>query len=42
MTKTILITGAGSGFGRAAAIGMATNGHDIIATDASLVAGHAR
>ena len=30
--KTILITGAGSGFGKAAAIGMARNGHDIIAT----------
>lgn len=32
MTKTILITGAGSGFGKAAAIGMAKNGHNIIAT----------
>jgi NAD(P)-dependent dehydrogenase (short-subunit alcohol dehydrogenase family) len=32
MTKTILITGAGSGFGEAAAIGMARNGHTIIAT----------
>lgn len=32
MTKTILITGAGSGFGEAAAIGMAQNGHNIIAT----------
>lgn len=32
MTKTILITGAGSGFGKAAAIGMAKNGHTIIAT----------
>lgn len=30
--KTILITGAGSGFGKAAAIGMARNGHDVIAT----------
>jgi NAD(P)-dependent dehydrogenase (short-subunit alcohol dehydrogenase family) len=30
--KTILITGAGSGFGEAAAIGMARVGHDIIAT----------
>ncbi|WP_374471677.1 SDR family oxidoreductase [Phenylobacterium sp.] len=30
--KTILITGAGSGFGKAAALGMARNGHDIIAT----------
>lgn len=32
MSKTILITGAGSGFGKGAAIGMAKNGHDIIAT----------
>ena len=32
MAKTILITGAGSGFGKAAAIGMARNGHNIIAT----------
>lgn len=32
MTKTILITGAGSGFAEAAAIGMAQAGHDIIAT----------
>lgn len=32
MAKTILITGAGSGFGKAAAIGMARNGHKIIAT----------
>lgn len=32
MYKTILITGAGSGFGEAAAIGMAKNGHNIIAT----------
>jgi NAD(P)-dependent dehydrogenase (short-subunit alcohol dehydrogenase family) len=32
MRKTILITGAGSGFGKGAAIGMARNGHDIIAT----------
>jgi len=31
-TKTILITGAGSGFGKGAAIGMAKNGHNIIAT----------
>ncbi|MEW5686534.1 MAG: SDR family oxidoreductase [Pseudomonadota bacterium] len=30
--KTILITGAGSGFGKGAAIGMARNGHSIIAT----------
>jgi short-subunit dehydrogenase len=32
MSKTILITGAGSGFGKAAGIGMAKNGHSIIAT----------
>ena len=32
MAKTILITGAGSSFGRAAAFGMARNGHDVIAT----------
>ncbi|MFS8980750.1 SDR family oxidoreductase [Cupriavidus necator] len=32
MSKTILITGAGSGFGESAAIGMAQNGHQIIAT----------
>lgn len=32
MSKTILITGAGSGFGKAAGIGMAKNGHNIIAT----------
>jgi NAD(P)-dependent dehydrogenase (short-subunit alcohol dehydrogenase family) len=32
MTKTILITGAGSGFAKAAAIGMAQAGHTIIAT----------
>jgi NAD(P)-dependent dehydrogenase (short-subunit alcohol dehydrogenase family) len=32
MAKTILITGAGSGFGKSAAIGMARNGHTIIAT----------
>lgn len=31
MTKTILITGAGSGFAEAAAIGMAKAGHTIIA-----------
>jgi NAD(P)-dependent dehydrogenase (short-subunit alcohol dehydrogenase family) len=31
-SKTILITGAGSGFGKHAAIGMAKNGHNIIAT----------
>lgn len=32
MPKTILITGAGSGFGEAAAIGIAQNGHHVIAT----------
>src|SRR5262245_39500695 len=30
--KTILITGAGSGFGEAAAIGIARRGHNVIAT----------
>ncbi len=32
MAKTMLATGAGSGFGEAAAIGMARNGHAVIAT----------
>jgi NAD(P)-dependent dehydrogenase (short-subunit alcohol dehydrogenase family) len=32
MPKTILITGAGSGFGEAAAIGLAKKGHKVIAT----------
>src|SRR5919197_374506 len=32
MSKTNLITGAGSGFGEGAAIGMAKNGHTVIAT----------
>jgi NAD(P)-dependent dehydrogenase (short-subunit alcohol dehydrogenase family) len=32
MGKTILITGAGSGFAEAAAIGIAKAGHDVIAT----------
>jgi len=31
LTKRILITGAGSGFGKAAALGMAKKGHEIIA-----------
>src|SRR5262245_17179984 len=31
MPKTILITGAGSGFAEAAAIGLAKNGHNVIA-----------
>jgi len=31
MSKTILITGAGSGFGEGAAIGLAQKGHDVIA-----------
>lgn len=32
MSKTILVTGAGSGFGEGAAIGMARAGHHVIAT----------
>jgi short-subunit dehydrogenase len=32
MSKTILITGAGSGLGKGTAIGLAKNGHTIIAT----------
>jgi NAD(P)-dependent dehydrogenase (short-subunit alcohol dehydrogenase family) len=32
MSKTILITGAGSGLGKGAAFGMAKSGHNIIAT----------
>jgi NAD(P)-dependent dehydrogenase (short-subunit alcohol dehydrogenase family) len=32
MTRTILITGAGSGLGEGAAIGLAQNGHNVIAT----------
>ncbi len=32
MSKTMLIPGAGSGFGEAAALGLARNGHQVIAT----------
>jgi NAD(P)-dependent dehydrogenase (short-subunit alcohol dehydrogenase family) len=32
MSRTILITGAGSGFGEGAAIGLAQKGHNVIAT----------
>lgn len=32
MSKTILITSAATGFGKGAAIGMAKNGHNVIAT----------
>ncbi len=32
MTKTVMITGAGSGFGRQASIALAARGHNVIAT----------
>ena len=31
MARTVLITGAGSGFGRGVALGLARAGHDVIA-----------
>ena len=36
MTKSVLITGAGSGFGRGAAVELARRGHPVIATTVSL------
>jgi short-subunit dehydrogenase len=32
MTKTVMITGAGSGFGKGAAVALAARGHEVIAT----------
>jgi NAD(P)-dependent dehydrogenase (short-subunit alcohol dehydrogenase family) len=32
MTKTVMITGAGSGFGKGASLALAARGHDVIAT----------
>jgi NAD(P)-dependent dehydrogenase (short-subunit alcohol dehydrogenase family) len=32
MAKTVLVTGAGSGFGRGASLALAARGHDVIAT----------
>ncbi len=32
MTKTVMITGAGSGFGKGASLALAERGHDVIAT----------
>ena len=32
MTKTVMITGAGSGFGKGASIALAARGHTVIAT----------
>ena len=32
MTKTVMITGAGSGFGKGASLALAARGHQVIAT----------